>query len=602
MTEASVGEEADRSMKKVRIREQDLSTTIPDTEMLVDGSSAGTKEGTHGLSLSFSADYKRRLEKAWKHAVIVKLLGKSFGYETLCARLQSLWKPAGAVRVIDLDNEFYAVRFEKEDDYIHALADGPWIIMNYVLTVQPWVTFFRASKGQGKFARVAVEVDLQKPLKGMVEVEDEEFLVMYEGLPTMCYEYGSTFHSLASCPARIAHEKVVAASFVGSVSSGLVAPKSSASNPNPKSMGEWMNAPRNSQRRAWKEPTQGGINSDKGGSGSRFLILTDVLDGESMVPQGQTITEASFNDPNFILVVNVSGGKRLPDPHPPDLNIVTRVGKDQGTKVSLVLPLKKPPLKVASSKKKTPPGLKEGLEQTKLMDSMQVPHHTSEPSEGTTVTTRRDCRRFQAFLDASHLSDLGFHGPQFTWRRGLVWERVSSGDVFWVEWWWLEAFSLSGCVAEPPPFPSSSFFFTTTETATTTATLNHWTTFLLLPSVLLSSAVTPSFHRCNRRRHESPPLLQIATPPHLQPPTHLSLLPHQSLPWRSRAQSCRPPPPPPSRRAARDHLLQCRCRRTITTASRHLTLATATDVTVAVGLHCCPRSASGSLLVVTHRV
>ncbi|KAJ4847902.1 hypothetical protein Tsubulata_039505 [Turnera subulata] len=46
------------------------------------------------------------------------------------------------------------------------------------------------------------------------------------------------------------------------------------------------------------------------------------------------------------------------------------------------------------------------------------------------------------------------------------------------------------------------------------------------------------------------------------PPTHLSLLPHQSLPWRSIAQSCRSPPPPPSRRPARDHLLQCRCSRT----------------------------------------
>ncbi|KAJ4826085.1 hypothetical protein Tsubulata_015181 [Turnera subulata] len=256
-------------------------------------------QGKHGLSLSFSADYKKRLEKAWQHAVIVKLLGKSIGYKTLCARLQSLWKPTGAVRVIDLDNEFYAVRFEKEADYIHALADGPWQIMIYVLTVQPWVTSFRASRGQvsttvvwvrfpnfplswydknvllalgnlvesamkinenilksqrGKFARVAVEVDLQKLLKGMVEVEEEEFLVMYEGLPTVCYECGSIFHSLASCPARVARERAAAVSSIGSGSGNTTASVSMASNPSPKTVGEWMNAPRNSRRRAWQQP------------------------------------------------------------------------------------------------------------------------------------------------------------------------------------------------------------------------------------------------------------------------------------------------------------------------------------------------------------
>ncbi|KAJ4842985.1 hypothetical protein Tsubulata_036399 [Turnera subulata] len=43
---------------------------------------------------------------------------------------------------------------------------------------------------------------------------------------------------------------------------------------------------------------------------------------------------------------------------------------------------------------------------------------------GSTTSLRRCCRRFQNCMDTCSLEDLGYQGPQFTWHRGLVWERL----------------------------------------------------------------------------------------------------------------------------------------------------------------------------------
>ncbi|KAJ4828641.1 hypothetical protein Tsubulata_046021 [Turnera subulata] len=55
-------------------------------------------------------------------------------------------------------------------------------------------------KQRGKFAKIVVEIDLLKPLKGKVELQGKSYLVEYEGLPTVCYNCGCTDHCMASCP------------------------------------------------------------------------------------------------------------------------------------------------------------------------------------------------------------------------------------------------------------------------------------------------------------------------------------------------------------------------------------------------------------------
>ncbi|WCJ37367.1 DNAse I-like superfamily protein [Euphorbia peplus] len=58
---------------------------------------------------------------------------------------------------------------------------------------------------------------------------------------------------------------------------------------------------------------------------------------------------------------------------------------------------------------------------------------TSEDKRGGSIRRMRGCPLFQDFMDAAGLHDLGFTGPRFTWKRGLLLERLDRavGNSVW---------------------------------------------------------------------------------------------------------------------------------------------------------------------------
>ena len=162
----------------------------------------------------------------WKNCMIVKVLGRNIPIAVLSKRLRELWKPNGEMCVIDLPRQFYMVRFEREEEYLSALTGGPWRLFGSYLTVQAWSpTFYPLNlyhpkilmgiaNGLGKpvkvdlttqsvdrarFARVCVEVDLSKPLRGTVLINGERFFVAYEGLANICASCGMYGHLVHQC-------------------------------------------------------------------------------------------------------------------------------------------------------------------------------------------------------------------------------------------------------------------------------------------------------------------------------------------------------------------------------------------------------------------
>lgn len=63
--------------------------------------------------------------KPWQNTVIVKLLEWIMGYRALYNRLETLWKQSQGFTVIDLENDFYFVRFKTELDAHYVLTQGP---------------------------------------------------------------------------------------------------------------------------------------------------------------------------------------------------------------------------------------------------------------------------------------------------------------------------------------------------------------------------------------------------------------------------------------------------------------------------------------------
>ncbi|KAH9803418.1 putative ribonuclease H protein [Citrus sinensis] len=93
-------------------------------------------------SVVFSQKMQEQLVRPWKNTVIVKLLGRSIGYRSLCTKLESLWRVERGFTVIDLENDYYLVRFGIEEDVEFALTQGPWTIFGHYLTVQKWSPSF----------------------------------------------------------------------------------------------------------------------------------------------------------------------------------------------------------------------------------------------------------------------------------------------------------------------------------------------------------------------------------------------------------------------------------------------------------------------------
>ncbi|XVF81050.1 hypothetical protein PTKIN_Ptkin15bG0125300 [Pterospermum kingtungense] len=151
---------------------------------------------------------KIRLRRPWSQTLIIKVMGRSVGYNYL-NRLKVLWKPKSAIDLIALENEYFLVKFSSLEDYDFAKYEGPWMFLDHYLIVKEWspnfdpmtdstekllvwVRFpclpieyydydFLMKVGEkierpvrideatsivssGKFARMCVEVDITKPL------------------------------------------------------------------------------------------------------------------------------------------------------------------------------------------------------------------------------------------------------------------------------------------------------------------------------------------------------------------------------------------------------------------------------------------------------
>ncbi|CAA7017838.1 unnamed protein product [Microthlaspi erraticum] len=180
----------------------------------------------------------------WKQCMIVKVLGRNIAISALSRKLREMWKPKGAMYMMDLPRQFFMIRFKEEEEYMAALTEGPWRVFENYLMVQAWspsfdptqddidttpvwiwlanipINFYHKSILMGtargtekpikvdlttlhceraRFARVFVEVNLRKPLKGTMLINGERYFVSYEGLSSICLKCGLYRHLVHSC-------------------------------------------------------------------------------------------------------------------------------------------------------------------------------------------------------------------------------------------------------------------------------------------------------------------------------------------------------------------------------------------------------------------
>ncbi|XP_009802092.1 uncharacterized protein At4g02000-like [Nicotiana tabacum] len=163
-------------------------------------------------------------------------------------KLMSLWKPTEALPLIDFGSDFFLIKFQREENMHKALHGGPWFILSHFLTVRGWEPKFKASSTQltysalwvrlpelptefydleifgmigsklgrllkidtctssttrGRYARIYIEVPLEKPLKTHLYIGNHRQTLLYKGLNILCTSCGGFGHPANNCPESI---------------------------------------------------------------------------------------------------------------------------------------------------------------------------------------------------------------------------------------------------------------------------------------------------------------------------------------------------------------------------------------------------------------
>ncbi|XP_039002736.1 uncharacterized protein LOC120129249 [Hibiscus syriacus] len=220
-----------------------VSLKAMDEVEILDGDCIVDNNGSYPV-IHFADQVHDRIDYSMRRSVIVRLLGRAIGYKTLLNRIGVLWQLQGQYQLIDLENDYFLVKFEREEDYVHVLMEGPWTIFGSYLTVQPWSRTFSTlekhpsqvivwvilpgipyryyskaifrriamvigqvvkidysmnSGERGRFARLAVLVNLNKPLIPCLKIDGFWQKIEYEGLQQICFQCGVYGHSKENC-------------------------------------------------------------------------------------------------------------------------------------------------------------------------------------------------------------------------------------------------------------------------------------------------------------------------------------------------------------------------------------------------------------------
>ncbi|CAN1146375.1 hypothetical protein LINPERPRIM_LOCUS6660 [Linum perenne] len=157
--------------------------------------------------ISFSEEEVRNFYRPWSKALVVKVLEKTFNFQTIKRRLEILGERSGQIQVADAANNFFLVRFSDPDDYQRAAFGGPSNLAvsrigNHIgKTVK--IDMETTEGARGRFARVCVEVDISKPLVGKFMIEDRILNVEYESLENICFSCGHYGHKMHTCPSKL---------------------------------------------------------------------------------------------------------------------------------------------------------------------------------------------------------------------------------------------------------------------------------------------------------------------------------------------------------------------------------------------------------------
>jgi len=200
---------------------------------------------TEGMAeVRLSKETKSRIREPWLKALIVKVFGRTVGFNYLTFKINALWRPSACMDCVNLGKDFFLIKFSSMEDYDKVLRGGPWFVGEHFLTIRPWEPYFKASEAKfssvavwvrlpelpiefydrevlkeigeaigpvlridaytatesrGSHARLCVQINLEKPLIKWIRVGCIKQQVLYEGILMLCFCCGRLGHKQEQC-------------------------------------------------------------------------------------------------------------------------------------------------------------------------------------------------------------------------------------------------------------------------------------------------------------------------------------------------------------------------------------------------------------------
>lgn len=93
----------------------------------------------HGSpSIEFLGRIRQILFQDMDNTVVLNLLGHNIEYAALLNKIYSMWKLTGSLHLMDIENDYFLVKFHNKIDCDRTLLEGSWIIFGQYLMIQPW--------------------------------------------------------------------------------------------------------------------------------------------------------------------------------------------------------------------------------------------------------------------------------------------------------------------------------------------------------------------------------------------------------------------------------------------------------------------------------
>lgn len=114
------------------------------------------KEGSAFVPIS--SDDKKCIYQRWVKVLIVKVYGKTVGYNFLKRKLHNLWKPSEDLNIIDLGKDSFLIDFKHCENYSKAIHGGLWFIGGHFIAIRQWEPAFKPSSATFSFTALWIEL------------------------------------------------------------------------------------------------------------------------------------------------------------------------------------------------------------------------------------------------------------------------------------------------------------------------------------------------------------------------------------------------------------------------------------------------------------